>query len=121
MTEAIEQARFVLLGESHFSRETPQLAAAICRAMHPDAYAVEAGPYAAAYVQAILKSPDRQAVMQQRERTRPANMAFLNNEQENNLAASCVASGKEKQPPCGGSTRSFWGGFGAFAADASAA
>jgi hypothetical protein len=96
MTEAIEHARFVLLGESHFSRETPQVAAAICKAMHPDAYAVEAGPYAAAYVQTILKSPDRKAVMQQRERMHPANMAFLDNEQENDLAAECIASGKTK-------------------------
>ena len=109
MTKAIEQARFVLLGESHFSRETPQLAAAICKSMHPDAYAVEAGPYAVAYVQTILKTNDRKAVMQQRERTRPANMAFLNNEQENNLAAACVASGKTKAASLWGLDQEFLG------------
>ena len=41
ITDAIDQARFVLLGESHFSRETPEFAAAVCRTMHPDAYAVK--------------------------------------------------------------------------------
>jgi erythromycin esterase-like protein len=35
MADAIEHAQFVLLGESHFSRETPRLAAAVCRTMHP--------------------------------------------------------------------------------------
>ena len=93
ITDAIERARFVLLGESHFSRETPQLAAAICKAMHPDAYAVEAGPYAAAYVESILKSPNRKLAMEERERMHPANMAFLDNEQENDLAAKCVSRG----------------------------
>jgi hypothetical protein len=92
ISEAVSRAAFVLLGESHFSRETPRFAAAICKAMQPNAYAVEAGPYAAAYVRSILQSPDRKTEMEKRERTHPANMAFLDNEQENDLAAECVAS-----------------------------
>ena len=92
ISEAVSRAPFVLLGESHFSRETPRFAAAICEAMHPDAYAVEAGPYAAAYVQSIVRRPDRKSAMEERERTHPANMAFLDNEQENDLAAEYVAS-----------------------------
>jgi hypothetical protein len=102
MTDAIENARFVLLGESHFSRETPKLAAALCQAMHPDSYAVEAGPYAAAYVNGLLKSPDRKVQMQERERAHPANMAFLDDEQENDLAATCAAS-------TGNKSFSLWG------------
>ena len=94
--DAIDHAHLVLLGESHFSRETPQFAAAVCRAMRPDAYAVEAGPYAAAYVQTVLGSPDRKSLMRERERIHPANMAFLDNEQENDLAAKCVASATAK-------------------------
>ena len=109
ITDAIEQARFVLLGESHFSRETPEFAAAVCRTMHPDAYAVEAGPYAAAYVQTILKSPDRKKAMEQRERTHPSNMAFLNNEQENDLAAKCIASRGAKNVALWGLDQEFLG------------
>lgn len=109
ITDAIDQARFVLLGESHFSRETPEFAAAVCRTMHPDAYAVEAGPYAAAYVQTILKSPDRKRAMEQRERTHPSNMAFLDNEQENDLAARCIASGRAKDVALWGLDQEFLG------------
>jgi hypothetical protein len=109
MAEAVADARFVLVGENHFSRETPQLAAAICKAMRPDAYAIEAGPYATAYVRTILKTPDRKAVMESRERAHPANMAFLNDEQENDLAAKCVASGGEKQVALWGLDQEFLG------------
>lgn len=109
ITDAIERARFVLLGESHFSRETPHFAAAVCKAMRPDAYAVEAGPSAAAYVQTVLKSPDRKTAMEERERTHPANMAFLNNEQENDLAAKCVGSGRAKDVALWGLDQEFLG------------
>ena len=109
MTEAVERASFVLLGESHFSRETPQLAAAVCNAMHPDAYAVEVGPYAAAYVQKLLKRSDRKAVMQEQVRAHPASMAFLDNEQENDLAAKCTASGKAQTIPLWGLDQEFLG------------
>jgi hypothetical protein len=109
MVDAIEHAQFVLLGESHFSRETPKLAAAVCRAMRPDSYAVEAGPSAAAYVNGLLKRPDRKIQMQERERTYPANMAFLNDEQESDLAASCAASTKNKNFSLWGLDQEFLG------------
>ena len=109
ISEAVSHAAFVLLGESHFSRETPRFAAALCKAMHPDAYAVEAGPYAAGYVQSILKSSERKTAMEERERTHPANMAFLDNEQENDLAAECVASGHGKDVALWGLDQEFLG------------
>lgn len=109
ITDAIDHARFVLLGETHFSRETPQFAAAVCKVMRPDAYAVEAGPSAAVYVQTILKNPDRKAFMQKRERTYPANMAFLNNEQENDLAAKCAVSGRANDVSLWGLDQEFLG------------
>jgi len=109
MTDAIEHAQFVLLGESHFSRETPKLAAAVCRAMHPDSYAVEVGPYAAAYVNGLLASPDRKAQMEKRERAHPANMAFLDDEQENDLAASCSAFSRNKSFALWGLDQEFLG------------
>jgi hypothetical protein len=109
MADAIEHAQFVLLGESHFSRETPRLAAAVCHTMHPDGYAVEAGPYAAAYVNGLLNSPDRKVRMQERERAYPANMAFLDDEQENDLAASCAASTRNKHFTLWGLDQEFLG------------
>lgn len=92
LLDSVAQARFVLIGESHFSREIPMITAAVCRAMHPDAYAVEAGPSAASYVNSMLHSSERQSDLRKRERAYPANMAFLNGEQENDLAASCAAA-----------------------------
>ena len=73
------------------------MAAAVCRIMRPDSYAVEAGPYAAAYVNGLLKDSQRASHMRDRERAYPANMAFLNDEQENDLAASCAASSQTKE------------------------
>ena len=109
MIDAIEQAQFVLLGESHFSQETPLVAAAVCRAMHPDSYAVEAGPYAAEYVNGLLKNPDRKSRMQKRENAHPANMAFLVDEQENDLAANCSAFTRNKNFALWGLDQEFLG------------
>jgi hypothetical protein len=92
LDDAIQQSRFVLLGEDHITREIPQVAAAICDTMHPDAYAVEAGPYAARFVNSLLSNPDRIKLMTARERTHPNNMAFLDIREENDLAAHCAAS-----------------------------
>jgi hypothetical protein len=90
--EAVQQARFVLLGEDHITREIPQFAAALCDAMHPDAYAVEAGPYAARYVNGLLHDPDRILKMAARDKAYTNNMAFLDIREENDLAAHCAAS-----------------------------
>lgn len=109
LKDAIEHAQFVLLGESHYSQETPKLAAAVCRAMHPDSYAVEAGPYAAAYVNDLLNQPDRASRMQTRTHTHPANMAFLDNPLENDLAATCSASTGNKNFALWGLDQEFLG------------
>jgi hypothetical protein len=89
---AVQQARFVLLGEDHITREIPQFAAALCDAMHPDAYAVEAGPYAARYLNGLLHDPGRILKMAARDKAYPNNMAFLDIREENDLAAHCAAS-----------------------------
>jgi hypothetical protein len=109
MADAIEHAQFVLIGESHYSRETPRLAAAICWLMHPDSYAVEAGPYAAAYVNGLLKDPERTTRMKEGEHAHAASMAFLNAEQENDLAASCAASTRNKDFALWGLDQEFQG------------
>jgi hypothetical protein len=92
LNAAVQQARFVLLGEDHITREIPQVAAALCDAMHPDAYAVEVGPYAARYVDGLRHDPDRILKMAARNKAYPNNMAFLDIREENDLAAHCAAS-----------------------------
>jgi hypothetical protein len=109
ISDSIERAQFVLLGESHISQETPKLAAAICHTMHPDSYGVEAGPYAAAYVNGLLKIPDRPSRMRERQRTHPANMALLDIEQENDLAATCAASSHNRHFALWGLDQEFLG------------
>jgi hypothetical protein len=89
---AVQQSRFVLLGEDHMTREIPQFAAALCDTMHPDAYAVEAGPYATRFVNSLLSNPGRIPIMTARDRAYPDNMAFLDIREENDLAAHCAAS-----------------------------
>jgi hypothetical protein len=89
---AIQQSRFVLLGEDHITREIPPIAAALCDTMHPDAYAVEVGPYAARFVATLLSNPNRIPLMAAREKAYPSNMAFLDIREENDLAAHCAAS-----------------------------
>jgi hypothetical protein len=89
---AVQQSRFVLLGEDHLTREIPQVAAALCDVMHPDAYAVEVGPYATRFVASLLSNPNRIPIMAARDDAHPNNMAFLNMHPENDLAAHCAAS-----------------------------
>ena len=91
-TQAVAQSKFVLLGEDHLTREIPEFASALCDAMHPDAYAVEAGPEAAGFVNGLLKSPDRIARMAARSKAHANNMAFLDVREENDLAAHCAAA-----------------------------
>jgi hypothetical protein len=52
-----------MLGEDHLTHEIPQFAAALCDIMHPDAYAVEAGPSAAHFVNGLLETPNRLEMM----------------------------------------------------------
>lgn len=94
LTQAVAQSRFVLLGEDHFTREIPQFAAALCGVMHPDAYAVEAGPEAALFVNGLLGRPDRIALLSARMQAHPNNMAFLDMREENDLAAHCAAASR---------------------------
>ncbi len=92
LASALEQQRFILLGEDHITREIPQFASALCDVVHPDAYAVESGPEAASFVNGLLRSPDRLARMSDRARAHPNNMAFLDIREENDLAAHCAAA-----------------------------
>jgi hypothetical protein len=92
LSAAVAESRFVMLGEDHITHEIPGFAAALCAMMRPDAYAVEAGPYAARFVNGLLHDPDRLAKMAARNKAYPNNMAFLDIREENDLAAECAAS-----------------------------
>jgi erythromycin esterase-like protein len=66
LEEGIHDARYVLIGEDHVTREIPLFAAAVCDIMAPQrlsAMAVEAGPLAANFVSSLFGKPDRFAEM----------------------------------------------------------
>lgn len=113
LLQAVAQSKFVLLGEDHLTREIPEFAGALCDAMHPDAYAVEAGPEAAGFVDSLLKSPDRLARMAARSRAHANNMAFLDVREENDLAAHCAAASKNPRFQLWGLDQEFIGSAGA--------
>jgi len=112
LTQAISQSRFVLIGEDHLTREIPQLTSAVCNVMHPDAYAVEAGPNAAAFVSGLLHRPDRISVMAARMKAYPNNMAFLDMRDENDVAAHCAATSRNAHFQLWGLDQEFAGSAG---------
>ncbi|QNE32434.1 hypothetical protein F1C10_11080 [Sphingomonas sp. NBWT7] len=86
----VREARYVLIGEDHLSREIPQFATAICRIMAPGglhAFAIETGPEATRVVNANLRRPDRIAAFA---RAYPDVMAFQNGRDESDMAAACA-------------------------------
>ena len=91
LSGALEQPRFILLGEDHITREIPQFASALCDLVLSDAYAAESGPQAASFANALLLSPDRLARMSERAKAHRNSMAFLDIREENDLAADCAA------------------------------
>ena len=86
----INAAQFVLVGETHFTREIPRFVLAVCRVMHPDAYAVEAGPLMTSYVAKELHDPERTAHLRAKLGEQPESIAFLNLREENDLAEECA-------------------------------
>lgn len=90
---AVNQARYVLIGEAHFSREIPRFTVALCHMMAPQglrAMAVETGPEAARIVDANLRRSDRIARLSGFMRVHPDAMAFQNGRDESDMAAACA-------------------------------
>jgi hypothetical protein len=90
---AIADAQYVSIGEDHITREIPQFTAAVCDVMAPQglsAMAVEAGPQAAKFVSSLFGKPDRLARMAELTQQYPNSIAFLDIQQENDLAAHCA-------------------------------
>ena len=97
LARAVSDARYVLIGEDHLTREIPEFTANLCRLMAPQglaALAVEIGPEAANVVNANLRLPDRRERIGAFMRSHPDSMAFQNGSDENDMAAACAeASG----------------------------
>jgi hypothetical protein len=115
LREAVRSARYILLGEDHFTREIPALAGALCDLVQPDAYAVEVGPFAARYVQGLLRLPSALRIQAMKEYLRkyPDSIAFLNSRAENDLAAHCVGLRKNPEVEFWGLDQEFLGSAGA--------
>lgn len=95
LTDAVNASRYVLIGESHLSREIPAFTTNVCRLMAPGgltAMAVEIGPEAADAVNARLRAPDREQQISDFMRAHPDAMAFLNGRDEAQTAADCAGA-----------------------------
>ena len=109
---AVRESRFVLLGEDHFSREIPRFASMLCDIMKPDAFAVEAGPEAAAFVNGLLRSNERRERIAERMRAHPNSMAFLDAIEESDSAAHCATTSKNPEFKLWGLDQEFVGATG---------
>jgi hypothetical protein len=95
LSDAVNASRYVLIGESHHSREIPAFTTNVCRLMAPGgltAMAVETGPEAAEAVNARLRAPDREQQISDFVIAHPDAMAFLNGRDENQTAGDCAAT-----------------------------
>lgn len=94
LSDAVDASRYVLIGESHFSREIPAFTTNVCRLMAPGgltAMVVETGPEAAGAVNARMRAPDREQQITDFLTTYPDAMAFLNSRAEGQTVADCAA------------------------------
>ncbi|RYG20779.1 MAG: hypothetical protein EON96_00205 [Caulobacteraceae bacterium] len=93
LSHAIDASRYVLIGESHLSREIPAFTTNICRLMAPGgltAMAVEIGPEAAGAVNTMMRAPNREQQISDFMSAHPDAMAFLNSRAEGQTAADCA-------------------------------
>lgn len=107
LASAIADARYVLIGEDHFTREIPQFAHGVGGLMGgagPFTMVVEASPDVAAFVAASLDKQDGEKHMAELQRQYPDSVAFLNMAQEYELVQDCAASTKAAGSSSGGST-----------------
>lgn len=94
LSDAVDASQYVLIGESHFSREIPAFTTNVCRLMAPGgltAMAIETGPEAATAVNARMRAPDREQQIADFMTAYPDVMAFLNSRAEGQTVADCAA------------------------------
>lgn len=95
LSEAIAASRYVLIGESHMTREIPVLTTQICRLMAPSgltAMAIETGPEAARVVDSAMRSENREARIADFLRLHPDGIAFFGGRDEVRMAGDCAAA-----------------------------
>lgn len=93
LEKAIAEAKYVLIGEDHLTREIPEFTSVVCAVMAREglsAMAVEAGPQAAKFISSTFAKPDRVVLSAALLHQYPDSIAFLNMRQENDLAAHCA-------------------------------
>lgn len=99
LSEAVAASRYVLIGESHMTREIPAFTTGICRLMAPaglTAMVVETGPEAARVVDAAMRSTDREARIDTFLRAHPSGIAFFNGRDEVRMTGDCAAAAGPK-------------------------
>lgn len=99
LAEAVAASRYVLIGESHMTREIPAFTTQICRLMAPSgltAMAIETGPEAARVVDSAMRSPDRETRIADFLRKHPSGVAFFNGRDEVRMAGDCAAAAGPK-------------------------
>jgi hypothetical protein len=111
LTDALAAARYVLIGEEHFTREVPVFTASVCDSMAPQlaAMAVEAGQSATEAVSASLNAAEGQAGFRALLAQYPDSIAFLNGREEHALLARCAAAVAPRRPALWGLDQEFIG------------
>jgi hypothetical protein len=97
LTQALDEAQFVAIGEDHLTREIPHFVAAVCDEMATrglNALALETSPAAAQFVEGTFRAKDRVARMADLEHRFPDSIAFLSDRQEGDLAEHCAEVSK---------------------------
>ena len=115
LREAVAGARFVGVGEDHFTREIPAFTTALCDMMAPQGLAglvLEVGPIAAEALTPILTGPDREARMAAFDRSYPNAVAFLDGRDDNAMAAHCLEEGAGRRVALIGLDQEFLGAAG---------
>lgn len=95
LSEAVAASRYVMIGESHMTREIPAFTTQICRLMAPSgltAMAIETGPEAGRVVGSAMRSPDRKTRIADFLRKHPNGVAFFNGRDEVQMAGDCAAA-----------------------------
>jgi erythromycin esterase-like protein len=105
LRSAMEDARYVLIGEDHGTSQIPAFTSAVCALLGPQGFhtmAVEAGPMAAAIVQQGIGRDDRREQIAESEKKYPDSIAFSNLQEELNMVTSCAQSAKGETFHCWG-------------------
>jgi hypothetical protein len=99
LQSAIEQSRFVLLGEEHGTAQTPELQAAVCRAAAPVGFhtlAVEEGPLLAAELEAMARRPDGPAQLAAFETKFPSALGVSRTREDFDMLQQCARASQSE-------------------------